>query len=225
MDKREYIVAFIDILGSQENSKVGVWNDYRALDFSNPVGILASCHSSINFSVFSDSVIISASSEQLADFWSVLSYLDSQWRADHIFTRGGIALGELRIVEDSIDKMFSKLKNYSGMRIYGSALNEAYNLENKSGPGAEFFLSEKFSHFVKNQINNSVLDGPVNIAVLHSKTNIEHNIHTHEYFISNENVCNNPLSFRQHKASLWYNKQMIQNSLFMDEQFEYRALK
>ena len=221
--EEEYIIAFIDILGSQNESEICTWNDYRSLDFANPVGIVAEHHPKLNFSVFSDSVIISAPTNELNNFWSVLSYLDTQWRADHIFTRGGVALGELRVVEHFTDNMFSKLKNYSGTRIYGSALNEAYNLENRSGPGAEFFLSEKFSNFVKRQIENSVLHGPVDIAIIHSKENIEQNIKVHRLF-SEGKIGKNPHSFRQHKASLWYNQQILSNALFMKELYEYEAI-
>jgi hypothetical protein len=160
------LVAFFDILGTKELVKRGEFSDFHSLDFANPVGLMALHYPKIRFAAFSDSVVVSCKAEDTEDFLSVLNLLCTNWFADFIFVRGGLAFGEIRWVDQvSVDKHFRTAENFAYARLYGSALVEAYELQERSGPGMVCFVSEAASRVLQDAISHVVLAGPTNVLV------------------------------------------------------------
>ncbi|MDL1970719.1 MAG: hypothetical protein LWW94_07060 [Candidatus Desulfofervidaceae bacterium] len=180
------LVAFLDILGSTEMVKKEKFTDIQILDFANAVGIMAKFNLKVRFAVFSDSVIISCSEDLIRNFVSVLSFLYSQWFSDHIFVRGGIAIGDIRWVEHPpSDELFQSLSNFTYSRVYGKALVEAYKIEQKSGPGAICFVSEDASSLFR-KTNNYILDGLTNMLIWTHKEGVEHWCKMFNFLLKNE---------------------------------------
>ena len=111
-----------------------------SLDFANPIGVAAAAAPEMRFVVFSDSSIITCPVDHAASFVSVLAFLTRQWGADGMLVRGGVAAGHVEWVDDWTDKPFRALPNLSLSRVFGLALLNAYETEQKSGAGAMIFL-------------------------------------------------------------------------------------
>jgi hypothetical protein len=169
------IVCFFDILGTASRVKKGEFDDIEALDFVNPVGLVAMHNSDMRFAVFSDSVIISCPKKDAKDFIAVVSYLYSQWFADIIIVRGGVSVGEINWVDDSnTDEMFRRLKNLSFSRVYGKALVAAHTLEERSGPGAICFLDESASELFRCFDDKYILSGTTNALIWPDKRTLDY---------------------------------------------------
>lgn len=169
------IVCFFDILGTRERVKKGEFDDIEALDFANPVGIVAMHNQNMRFAVFSDSVIFSCPEEDAKSFVAVVSYLYSQWFSDTVFVRGGVSVGEINWVDDmATDAMFCRLRNLSFSRIYGKALVTAHSTEERSGPGSICFLDESSSAILKRTDSKFVLAGPTDALVWLDKRSLEY---------------------------------------------------
>lgn len=144
------LVGYFDILGTSKQVLHRNFSDGDILDFTNPVGLVARKYPYFKFAVFSDCVILSCKSTQVNEFIDVVRELYLSWSADHIFVRSGIALGEIRWVDFSLDnKLFKILSNFACARVYGEALVEAVELEKKSGPGMLCFTSEDAVALIK----------------------------------------------------------------------------
>jgi hypothetical protein len=158
------IVAFFDILGTKDLVTRGRFLDMHSLDFANPVGIMALRYPKMRFAAFSDSVVMSCDCEDANEFLTALNMLLANWFADFIFVRGGVTLGEIRWVDQPyIDKMFTAAKNFAYARVYGSALVEATQLQEKSGPGMVCFVSDTASQVLESIAPSVVLRGPTNV--------------------------------------------------------------
>ncbi len=157
------LVAFLDILGTKEQILADEFlPDAGSLDFANAVGLTAYLAPKLHFAVFSDSVIVSSEENDAEVFVKALGHIYANWYGDLILVRGGIAAGEIDWVEDiRNDPFFRKLRNFMYARVYGRAVVEAHQLEQRSGPGAVCFLSEKASKALSNVHQNAVLEGPV----------------------------------------------------------------
>lgn len=190
------LVAFFDILGTKELVKRSEFSDFHSLDFANPVGVMALRYPKIRFAAFSDSVVVSCEPEDTRDFLSVLNLLYTNWFADFIFVRGGLAFGEIRWVdEQSVDKHFRNAKNFACARLYGSALVDAHELQEKSGPGMVCFVSEAASRILQDAISNVVLVGPTNVLVWPTAGEIAHLYKVFELLLKNASY---PAEFRRH---------------------------
>jgi hypothetical protein len=147
--ENEYLVAFLDMLGTKDLIRSGRFSDLHILDFINTAGLAAKQIPSVRFAAFSDCIIASTSQEKFEDFVAALSYCYSQWCADHIWVRGGISIGDVRWVDDpGVDNFFDNIKNFNYSRIYGSAVVSAYQTERSSGPGSICFVDDKASKFL-----------------------------------------------------------------------------
>ena len=172
---RNSIVCFFDILGTCERVKEGEYDDIQALDFANPVGLVARHNQKMRFAVFSDSVIFSCPEEEAKSFVAVVSYLYSQWFSDCVIVRGGVSVGEINWVDDrTTDDMFRCLRNLSLSRVYGKALVAAHSTEDLSGPGAICFLDEPSSALLKRIDSKFVLAGPTDALVWLDKSTLEY---------------------------------------------------
>lgn len=156
------LVGFFDILGTREAVMSDRFDDLISLDFAGPVGAAAELIPSSRFAVFSDSVIVSAETGDEENFLRSVSLIYSHWNADLIDVRGGIAEGDIRWVDyEAVDKMFRSLKNLMFARVYGKGLVLAHELEQRSGPGAIAFLTERAAGALSKVEKNSVLPGIV----------------------------------------------------------------
>jgi hypothetical protein len=154
------LVGFLDILGTKNKVINERFSDYEMLDFTGAAGLAAKYFPLTRIAVFSDSIIISSENGNEIDFLKAISYMYGQWFADFIQVRGGIALSDIRWIEyDPADNIFAPLKNFVCSRVYGSGLVQAYELENRSGPGAITFLTEEAAEKLKTVSKNSVLEG------------------------------------------------------------------
>jgi len=170
-----YIVCFFDILGTASRVRKGEFDDIEALDFVNPIGLVAMYNRNMRFAVFSDSVIISCPYSDAKDFVAVVSYLYSQWFADIVIVRGGISVGEINWVDDSnTDQMFRRLKNLSFSRVYGKALVAAHNIEERSGPGAICYLDESASNLFRGVDDKYVLSGTTDSLIWPDKRTLDY---------------------------------------------------
>lgn len=137
------VVAYLDILGFSE--KIDDKDiEMSLLDFSAPLVLAANRYPQIRFNVFSDCAFISTSIENAADLLSGIRFAFTQWAADGILVRGGIALGSYRETSGVAQRFASK--NYEGSLFSGSAVTEAVKLEG-SGPGALLFTNEECANF------------------------------------------------------------------------------
>jgi hypothetical protein len=190
------LVAFFDILGTKELVKRGEFSDFHSLDFANPVGVMALHYPQIRFAAFSDSVVVSCKPEDAKDLLSVLNLVYTNWFADFIFVRGGLAFGEIRWVDQlSVDKHFKNAKNFACARLYGPALVEAHELQEKSGPGMVCFVSEAASRVLQDAISNVVLAGPTNVLVWPTAREIAHLCKALELLLKDASY---PGEFRRH---------------------------
>jgi hypothetical protein len=199
------LVGFFDILGTREAVIGGRFSDLTALDFSGPPGLAATVFPSIRVAVFSDSVVVSAEDSDERSFLGAVALMYGQWNADFVLVRGGIATGDIRWVDyKPADEVFSTCRNFVCSRVYGSALVLAYELEQRSGPGAIPFLSELAANILSDLEPNAVLGGIVpmlcwatereaNTLLGYAEVNLEHELNqgaarrhglaTHSYWL------------------------------------------
>jgi len=113
-------------------------------DFAGPLVLAARRNPEVRFNVFSDCAFVSASRKKSADLLSAIRFAFTQWVADGIPVRGGIALGTYR--ETYTAALDIRPKNFIGNLFSGSAVIAAVKLED-SGPGALLFTNEKCAKF------------------------------------------------------------------------------
>jgi hypothetical protein len=215
------LVAFVDILGTREMSRRNEFSELHALDFANPLGIMARHRTTFRTAAFSDSAIISVDEAEASVFVGVLSYLFTQWFADHVFVRGGIALGEINWVEQpSVDAMFRSLHNFQFARVYGGALTEAVELERASGPWAICFVSEDAAGVLRTANDSSVLSGISDMLVWSSASEADR---LERLFTSLCGQDTDSLARRHHLATARYFRYMIRERTFLETEPGYRC--
>jgi hypothetical protein len=214
------LVAFFDILGTRELVKRRQFSDFHSLDFANPAGIAALQYPEMRFAAFSDSVVVSCDAGSARHLLSVLNMLCINWQADFIFVRGGLTLGEITWVDEPhSDKLFRRAENFACARMYGSALVEAFELQEKSGPGAVCFVSEAASRVLEDSVPHTVLRGPTNVLAWPTPNEIAHLRKTFNLLL-NETSC--PVELRRHvRASEHYLALMEQNGLALPTELSY----
>lgn len=195
------LVVFFDILGTKDLVMRGGFGDFHALDFANPVGIMALRYPKIRFAAFSDSVVVSCNYENAQDFLTVVNMLLGNWFADFIFVRGGLAVGEISWVDTDIDKIFKNAKNFSYARVYGRALVEASQLQEKSGPGMVCFVSDEASKLLTEITSSVILDGPTNVLVWPTIRELSHLRKTFEMLV---NSSSHSMEFKRHARATQY---------------------
>ena len=152
-----HFAAYFDILGTKDLVSHGEFSDLHALDFSGAVIVAAHQYPASRFAAFSDCVILTTPSNAPEEFLSVLVLLCGNWMSDGIFVRGGIALGDVKWVDDDIDKQIKHRRNLRCARVYGTALNEAVEIERSSGPGILAFASNAAAECIRKIEPESVL--------------------------------------------------------------------
>ena len=143
----EAVVAYLDVLGFSEK-KDDEDIEFTLFDFSGPIALSATHYPEVRFNVFSDCAFIAASVEHGADLLSAIRFAFTQWVADGILVRGGIARGTYKEIYTVALKMTSK--NFIGSLFSGSAVTAAVKLEG-SGPGALLFTNEECAEFYNRQ--------------------------------------------------------------------------
>lgn len=139
----EAVVAYLDILGFAEK-KNDEDIEMTLLDFSGPLTLSANHYPEVRFNVFSDCAFISASIENATDLLSAVRFAFTQWIADGILVRGGIAIGTYRETYSVALDLVSK--NFNGSLFSGSAVTAAVKLEG-SGCGALLFTNNECAQF------------------------------------------------------------------------------
>jgi len=187
--------------------KSGKFSDYHSLDFANPAGLMAIRYPLLRFAAFSDSVVVTSRPESVTDFLSVLNFMFSNWFSDFIFVRGGLAIGDLVWVDQpSIDVRFQQASNLAFARLYGKALIEAIELQEKSGPGMACFVSDAAARVLEEVDKNLVFSGPTDILVWPTAEQLHHWCKTFAHLAMNQSF---PPEFRRHIcATHWYMTQI-----------------
>jgi hypothetical protein len=186
---KQSLVAFLDILGTEEMVRNDEFDDFQSLDFVNPVCIMARYNPKLRFAVFSDSVIVASPTDDASKFVSVLSFLYTQWFADYVLVRGGVSVGEIRWVDQpSIDGIFRGLPNLAYARVYGKALVEAHRLEQRSGPGAICFVDEKASELLRTANDNYVLLGQTDALIWTDRRQLENWCKVSKFYLDRQKV-------------------------------------
>ncbi len=216
------MVAFIDILGTKKLTMTGVFNDYRSIQFSNPVAYIAAEHSELQCAVFSDSVILSTNEENYAELLKALAYLYNMWIHGWVLARGAISFGEIVWVAQEHDEAVKPLPNYSCARVYGRALVEAVEHEKKCGPGAVAFLTDSATAFLAKRHPSYVLSGAVNVLSLYSKTFLNALMPVVDSWI--EEWSDDPESIRQLRATKHYFEEMLRQGKHHGEYQEFEAI-
>jgi|GEM_PF-3624988 len=153
-----HFAAYFDILGTKDLVSHGEFSDLHALDFSGAVFVAAHNFPNSRFAAFSDCVILTTPSNAPEEFLDILKLLCENWLSDGILVRGGIALGDVKWVDDDhVDKLMSQHNNLRCARVYGTALNEAVEIERSSGPGILAFASDAAAECIRKIESESVL--------------------------------------------------------------------
>jgi hypothetical protein len=153
------MVGFFDILGTRDAVMSDRFDDVDALEFVNPIGLVARVSPTVRFAVFSDSLIISAELSEIKPLLRAINYMYGNWLSELIYVRGAISYGEIRWVDDTpSDKLFRGLPNLTYGRVYGKGLVAAHELEQKSGPGVVCFLTEQAAELFRREELCSVLE-------------------------------------------------------------------
>jgi hypothetical protein len=214
------LVGFFDILGTREAIMSDRFSDLISLDFAGPVGLAARLHENVRFAVFSDSVIFSGEEDDAASFFSAVRSMYGQWYADFILVRGGIAEGEIRWVDyEPADALVRHCSNLMCSRVYGKGLVHAHELEQRCGPGAIAYLTERAASKLAEVDPNAVLGGISPMlcwasereakAILgYSGVNLEHE--------SNEGAARRHALGTHH-----YWQQVVSQSKFLPELYEW----
>lgn len=137
------VVVYLDVLGfSKKKDEEDI--KLTLLDFLGPLALSAVNYPEIRFNVFSDCAFVSTSVENAADLLSAVRFAFTQWTADGILVRGGIALGTYKETYGVALDMTSS--NFVGSLFSGSAVTAAVKLEG-SGCGSLLFTNEKCAEF------------------------------------------------------------------------------
>lgn len=203
------MLHFFDILGTKDKIGNREFDDFTCLDFANPAALAARQYPKIRIAIFSDSVICSASQNDVDEFLNAIDFMYSNWYGDKIFVRGGISYGDLRWIDiHESEKPFLQPSNCSIARVYGHALIEAINVEKSSGPGAVPFLSDEASCNLEKCCSERILKSSMDILIFSSIDKIKQIIEWIEG-LNIENKSN--LAKRQLQATNFILKCMIQN--------------
>ena len=159
----ERLVGYFDILGTKARVRKDRFDDLEISDFATPPEIIAKQFPSFRLAAFSDSVLLSAPPSSALDFLRAINFMTTNWSADLVFVRGGVALGEI-IWLDSISHE-RDLPNFTCARVYGKALVEAISLEHTSGPGIATFVSNNASALLEANVPGSILYAQSNVLV------------------------------------------------------------
>lgn len=152
---KEAVVAYFDVLGfSQKKDLKDV--EMTLLDFVGALALPAIVFKNIRFSVFSDCAFVAAPRASSGDLLAAVRYAFTQWSADSVPVRGGIAIGSYR--EMSVVAL--KLRpNLLGSIFAGSAVTEAVRHES-SGVGALLFASDECAEFYKSHHKEPIFYQP-----------------------------------------------------------------
>jgi hypothetical protein len=214
------LVAFLDILGTKEMVRRDRFSDMRAIDFTNVVGVASRYKPNMHFAVFSDSVIVSCNTEFIHDFILILQFIYGQWFSDHIFVRGGIELGEINWVGYSVtDNKFNQLENFSYARVYGKALIGAYEIEQKSGPGAICYVSEEASKLLLQANENYILNGITDMLIWADERLIDRLHRTFDLLMKKDNL--DKKAQRHIKATYKYFSELKNSGKFLPPIYDY----
>jgi len=217
------LVAFLDILGTKEMIRRDRFSDMTALDFTNVVGIASQHKQNMHFAIFSDSVIVSCNKEFVHDFVLTLQFIYGHWFSDHIFVRGGIDLGEINWVDYPVtDNTFNKLTNLSYARVYGKALIGAYEIEQKSGPGAICYVSEVASNFLHQANDNYILNGITDMLIWADKRLIDGLYRTFDLRLKKDDL--DKREQRHIKATYKYFSKLKNSGKFLPPIYDYSEL-
>lgn len=196
------------------------FSDLTSLDFAGPVGLAARLHPEVRFAVFSDSVIFSAEDEHAESFLSAIRYMYGQWYADFVLVRGGIAEGEMRWVDyEPADSLFKSCANLMCARVYGKGLVLAHELEQRCGPGAIAYLTERAASRLAAIAPNAVLDGVSPMLCWASEREAKTLLGYSE--VNLEHEPNEGAGRRHALGTRHYWQQVVGNSKFLPELYEW----
>lgn len=137
------IVAYFDMLGfSEKRDDKDI--EMCQLDFSSPLVLAALNYSEVRFNVFSDCAFIAAPLNKAAEMLSAIRFAFTQWTADGVLVRGGIAKGTYR--ENRSYTLTLAPNNFVGSLFAGSAVTAAVKLEG-AGQAALLFTNKECAEF------------------------------------------------------------------------------
>jgi hypothetical protein len=142
---QEAITAYLDVLGFS-HKKSAEDMEMTLQDFAGPLVFSANFFRNIRFNIFSDCAFVTTSIENAAPLLSSIRFAFTQWTADSILVRGGIALGSYKEIHGTLNEIAPR--NLFGSFFAGSAVTEAVRLEG-SGTGALLFVSNECAEFYR----------------------------------------------------------------------------
>lgn len=137
------VVAYFDVLGFS-NKKDAEEIEMTLLDFSAPLAISSTKFKNVRFNIFSDCAFVAASRKNAAELLSAIRFAFTQWTADGILVRGGLALGTYK--ETHSIALDMTLTNFVGNLFSGSGVVEAVKQEG-SGHGSLMFAEDQCAKF------------------------------------------------------------------------------
>ena len=102
-------------------------------------------------------------------------------------------------------------------RVYGKALINAHNVEEKSGPGAICFVDENASKTIKSIDQKFIIEGYSDMLVWADKEKTSHLLNFTKMLLNNNSE--NYLSRRQFKATYYYCKNILGNKKYLPDKY------
>lgn len=138
LELKEAVVCYVDIMGfSKKRTNEDL--EMTLADFAGALFLPAHQFPYIRFHVFSDCAFIATSIEHASDLLSAIRYAFTQWIADSILVRGGIAIGSYKENRSHVREIAPE--NFSWAFFAGSAVAEAVKIE-QSKKGALLYSSD-----------------------------------------------------------------------------------
>jgi len=152
VDIPEAVVAYFDVLGFSRKKSI---KDFEITleDFLAPLAIASTSYPDIRFNVFSDCAFLAAPLEKAKDLLASIRFAFTQWIADGILVRGGIAIGQY--IENRSVALKMASKNFSGNIFAGSGVVDSVKIES-SGCGALLFTNEKCGEFYRKKFGEPI---------------------------------------------------------------------
>jgi len=140
--------------------------------------------------------------------------------------RGGIALGEINWIDQpSADELFGHLPNCHYARVYGQALVEAVDLQERSGPGSICFLSDEAAGLLADFSGSYVTTGILPMLVWLDKRQAWCAQQALEQDLNGPGVPKGDAESRRHRAAtLNAIREMIRVEKFLPNNFGLTAI-
>ena len=149
------VVAYLDILGCSEK-KCEKDRSLSQLDFAGALRVASWTFRKVRFNVFSDCAFVCSSVANAHHLLSATRYAFTQWLADGVLARGGIAMGDY----EELEPRGKTADNFVCDLFHGMGVVKAARVEHE-GEGALLFTNKVTAEFYGKEYHEPIfwLDG------------------------------------------------------------------